>query len=277
MTATPDAPAVCRWCGEAIAFPRLCPAGGNDRVGIGYCQPTPPAGVPAVESFPCAHPGCTTTRTRAQGGAVFTVCDEHWQKGAVPRPLPAPATPVDAAGEAPPPFAGYDGGDYPRRWTSAAAVAMAERSDLLDAYRRADERERACDVQRLNERDRADMLRAQLDASEADAHRSGGILCDVCDVAFGDESRAEVHEYDGIVERVRAMCEVVKLACLWRDANAAADKACSDGLDDGVCEQLGSDEVEAGHRLRAAVVAYRAARTTDTTTPDATKGPTDGT
>ncbi len=31
--------------------------------------------------YPCAHPGCTTMRTKAEGGTTFTVCDEHWDVG----------------------------------------------------------------------------------------------------------------------------------------------------------------------------------------------------
>lgn len=29
--------------------------------------------------YPCSHPGCTVMRTEAEGGAIFTVCDEHWK------------------------------------------------------------------------------------------------------------------------------------------------------------------------------------------------------
>lgn len=28
--------------------------------------------------YPCAHPGCTTMRTKEEGGECFTMCDEHW-------------------------------------------------------------------------------------------------------------------------------------------------------------------------------------------------------
>jgi len=29
-------------------------------------------------TYPCAFPGCTTLRTKAEGGSTFTVCTEHW-------------------------------------------------------------------------------------------------------------------------------------------------------------------------------------------------------
>jgi len=45
----------------------------------------------------------------------------------------------------------------------------------------------------------------QRDAEERDAMHSGGILSDVCDAAFGDDSRAEMHSYDGVVERVKLL------------------------------------------------------------------------
>jgi hypothetical protein len=31
------------------------------------------------ELFPCNYPGCKVMRTEAEGGNIFTVCDEHWE------------------------------------------------------------------------------------------------------------------------------------------------------------------------------------------------------
>jgi len=30
--------------------------------------------------YKCDVPGCNVMRTKAQGGNIFTVCDEHWDK-----------------------------------------------------------------------------------------------------------------------------------------------------------------------------------------------------
>ena len=40
---------------------------------------------------------------------------------------------------------------------------------------------------------------------EEHAMHSGGILSDVCDVLFEDESRAALHGYDGVLERAREL------------------------------------------------------------------------
>lgn len=48
--------------------------------------PVTPEAPRAEPLYPCARPGCKVMRTRAQGGATFTVCDEHW-------PSVAPVTP----------------------------------------------------------------------------------------------------------------------------------------------------------------------------------------
>lgn len=53
-------------------------------------------------------------------------------------------------------------------------------------------------------REREELERA-LEAEERCAQESGGILSDVCDIAFGDYDRAAVHGYHGILERVREM------------------------------------------------------------------------
>ncbi len=45
------------------------------------------------------------------------------------------------------------------------------------------------------------------DSEEAASLESGGILSDVCDIAFEDEMRAADHGYDGIRERVKALVE----------------------------------------------------------------------
>ena len=54
------------------------------------------------------------------------------------------------------------------------------------------------------ERER-DAVQRALDAEEKCALESGGILSDVCDWAFGDEMRAEIHGYDGVMEQVRSL------------------------------------------------------------------------
>lgn len=48
-------------------------------------------------------------------------------------------------------------------------------------------------------------LHEQMADEERMAEKSGGILSDVCDAAFGDEQRAETHGYDGVVERVQEL------------------------------------------------------------------------
>jgi hypothetical protein len=32
--------------------------------------------------YPCAYPHCKVMRTKAEGGNIFTVCDEHWDSTA---------------------------------------------------------------------------------------------------------------------------------------------------------------------------------------------------
>lgn len=32
--------------------------------------------------YPCAVAGCKVLRTRSEGGGIFTVCDECWEKNA---------------------------------------------------------------------------------------------------------------------------------------------------------------------------------------------------
>lgn len=59
---------------EAIGLPPSDAEHGQ--VSPASVEPTPEA--QAERIYPCAHPGCTTMRTRAEGGTVFTVCDEHW-------------------------------------------------------------------------------------------------------------------------------------------------------------------------------------------------------
>lgn len=39
--------------------------------------------------YPCAFPGCKTMRSRMEGGAIFTVCDEHWAADIRSTPSPA--------------------------------------------------------------------------------------------------------------------------------------------------------------------------------------------
>jgi hypothetical protein len=48
----------------------------------------------------------------------------------------------------------------------------------------------------------------QRDAEEADAMHSGGILSDVCDIAFADPQRAMRDGYDGIRERVALLADL---------------------------------------------------------------------
>jgi hypothetical protein len=31
-----------------------------------------------IPLYPCAYKGCEVMRTEAEGGKLFTVCDEHW-------------------------------------------------------------------------------------------------------------------------------------------------------------------------------------------------------
>ena len=243
---TPDAPAVCRWCGAAIlSSPQKCK-------NLVVCEPAPPAGAHAVERvglltlcerhgeydsrltgncphcLPCVRCDGDGEIDSADGMERPPVCPRCGGTGRDPSLTFAPATPVDASGDEASalvtkwmddwavPVQSYARDTLEERVreaiVAAAAVAMAERSDLLDAYRRSEERERAGDVQRLNERDRAnameferDVLQRMLNAEEADALKSGGILSDVCDIAFSDEMRAEMHGYEGIVELVRVL------------------------------------------------------------------------
>ncbi len=51
-------------------------------------------------------------------------------------------------------------------------------------------------------------LRQQARQEEEAAMHSGGILSDVCDIAFDDEGRAMTEGYDGIRERVRELVEL---------------------------------------------------------------------
>ena len=51
-------------------------------------------------------------------------------------------------------------------------------------------------------------LRQQAQQEEEAAINSGGILSDVCDIAFNDEGRAMTEGYDGIRERVRELVEL---------------------------------------------------------------------
>lgn len=64
-------------------------------------------------------------------------------------------------------------------------------------------------------------LERALEAEERCAQESGGILSDVCDIAFGDDMRAAKHGYDGIRERVREMVTeregLIATLRKWRD------------------------------------------------------------
>lgn len=51
-------------------------------------------------------------------------------------------------------------------------------------------------------------LREIVEQEEQEALNSGGILSDVCDIAFNDEGRAMTAGYDGIRERVRELVEL---------------------------------------------------------------------
>lgn len=46
---------------------------------------------------------------------------------------------------------------------------------------------------------------------ESDALHSGGILSDVCDIAFEDATRAEVHGYEGIRDRIRELVDLANI------------------------------------------------------------------
>ncbi len=46
------------------------------------------------------------------------------------------------------------------------------------------------------------------DSEEAASLESGGILSDVCDIAFEDENRAMDHSYDGICDQVRGLAMI---------------------------------------------------------------------
>ncbi len=56
----------------------------------------------AEDLYPCADDDCDVMRTKAEGGTVFTVCDEHrdafWRDADNPEPVDDPEP--DAAGAA---------------------------------------------------------------------------------------------------------------------------------------------------------------------------------
>lgn len=87
-------------------------------------------------------------------------------------------------------------------------------------------------------------LHEQMADEERMAEKSGGILSDVCDAAFGDEERAETHGYDGIVEQVQ------ELRRAWINV---------EGVAEGAAEAIAARKV-AVDALTAAV-----AETTETT------------
>jgi len=51
---------------------------------------------------------------------------------------------------------------------------------------------------------------AALEGQAAEDQATAGILCDVCDAAWGDDTRAGTRGYDGVVERVRYLYRALK-------------------------------------------------------------------
>jgi hypothetical protein len=135
----------CSWC--VIGMPVV---GGRheyvnlDRsIGSVACpnyDPTP-SPAPTEPRYPCDR--CGTMRTKAEGGTIFTVCDECWDKDkSRTPPAPAPAEPPAPAA-------------LPERWAEFAAYRKADNALRRaerevnrtegdpDAYRKADAAVRA--------------------------------------------------------------------------------------------------------------------------------------
>ncbi len=80
-------------------------------------------------------------------------------------------------------------------------------------------------------------LQRVLADEERDAMHSGGILSDVCDIAFDDEGRAMTAGYDGIRERVRELVQLERR--LIESPEGSGDEATEDQV--GVLQGQGGE------------------------------------
>lgn len=77
---------------------------------------------------------------------------------------------------------------------------------------------------------RHDLAIRQRNQEEGSAMHSGGILSDVADAVFGDETRAETHGYDGVLDEVKRQRALLMLVAERLDDMMGLDREACDAL-----------------------------------------------